>query len=100
MIMDELENKLISIKIHEPFNWNNGSLSGRIINSTEQNITIKMFRKIKGNIFKSDTLMISPRYHDDKFEILTKRKELTINGALKNKAGEIDFILTGIAKLI
>lgn len=100
MKTEDLKNKMISIRVNEPFDWKQGIVTGRITDIKDNKMIISLTKSLKGQKFRSNTMIIQPRYEGDDFEILIKKKILTVGGVLyKDGSNETDYILIGSLKI-
>ncbi len=97
---EDLKNRMISIRVNEPYDWKQGIVTGRITDINDNQLIISLTKSLRGQKFRSNTLIIQPRYKGDNFETLIKKKQLTVGGSLiKNNSDETDYILIGDLKL-
>jgi len=100
MKLEDLNNRMISIQVNEPWEWKYGILSGKIIEIQENKLTIELTKSISGNKFTCNKLTVSARYQGESILTLIKKGELTIGGALlMENTDEFDYILIGTLKL-
>ena len=100
MKLEDLNNKIISIQVNEPWEWEYGVLNGRIIEFDNNKLIIVLTKSIKGNKFVSHKLTVSARYDGESILTLLEKKSLTVGGALiQEKSNEVDYILIGTLKL-
>ncbi|WP_319591630.1 hypothetical protein [uncultured Draconibacterium sp.] len=100
MKLDDLRNRMISIQVDEPWEWEFGILNGQIVEFNNKILTIELSKSISGEKFESSKLIVSARYEKDSILTLLKEKELTVGGALiKEDFDESDYILIGTLKL-
>jgi hypothetical protein len=94
---EDLKDRIISILVNEPFDWKQGIVTGRITDIKANQLIISLTKSLRGQKFRSNTMIIQPRYQGDHFETLIKKGQLTVGGALiKNSSDETDYVLIGI----
>ena len=97
---EDLKNRMISIRVNEPYDWKQGIVTGRITDINDNQLIISLTKSLRGQKFRSNTLIIQPRYQGDNFEALIKKRQLTVGGSLiKNNSDETDYILVGSLKI-
>jgi len=97
---EDLKNRMISIRVNEPYDWKQGIVTGRITDIKDNQLIISLTKSLRGQKFRSNIMIAQPRYQGDNFETLIKKKQLTIGGTLvKNNSNETDYILIGNLKL-
>jgi hypothetical protein len=97
---DHLIDRMISIRVNDPFDWKQGIVTGRITDIKDDKLIISLTKSLRGQKFRSNKMIIQPRYEGDNFEILIKKKLLTVGGALfKDGSDETDYILIGSLKI-
>lgn len=100
MKLDDLNRRMISIQVNEPWDWKYGILTGRIVQYDEKRLIIVLTKPIKGDKFSSTFLTVYPRYKSDSILTLLNNKHLTVRGELiKKDSDETDYILIGTLKL-
>lgn len=93
---EDLKNRTISIRVNEPYDWKQGIVTGRITEIKDNQLIISLTKSLRGQKFRSNTMIIQPRYQGDNFETLIKKRQLTIGGALiKDNFDETDYLLIG-----
>jgi hypothetical protein len=91
---------MISIRVNEPYDWRQGIVTGRITDILDNKLILSLTKSLRGQKFRSNKMIVQPRYQGDNFETLIKRKQLTVGGALiKDNSDETDYILIGDLKL-
>jgi hypothetical protein len=93
---EDLKDRMISIRVNEPYDWKQGIVTGQIIDIKDNKLIISLTKTLRGQKFRSNTMIIQPRYQDDNFDTLIKKRLLTVGGALiKDNSDETDYLLIG-----
>jgi len=87
----------VRIIVLEPSEWNQGNLFGEILSDRGGNrLKIKLTQSIKGRMFSSDILILSPLIKNETFKPLHQYYAVGVNGSIVNEqTNEQELVITG-----
>jgi hypothetical protein len=96
MIPKDLIDRIVSIQVIEPCDWNQGIVVGRIGEVYEDGLKLKLVKSIRGDKFRSTNLILKARYRGEDLSTLITKRKLMVGGALIiESTGEENNILLG-----
>jgi len=85
----------VRIIVLEPSDWNQGNLFGEILSDRGgEKLKVKLTQSIKGRMFSSDILILTPFIKNETFKPLQQYYSVSINGSIINEhTNEQEFII-------
>lgn len=87
----------VRIIVLEPSAWNQGNLFGEILSDRGgDKLKIKLTQSIKGKMFSSKILILTPLIKNETFKPLQQYYAVRVNGSIVNElTNEQEFVITG-----